>query len=403
MNRILFTTWLLCAWVWAQAGITGGYYWLDGEAEAHEATTASGSFTLNVSTLADGMHTIYWAVCDDQGRLSAPVAAHFYVSTVDAARMTVTYVLDNAEELTKATAAPVEGNQTLTLDMSTLADGMHNIRMVFTGKNGVVTMATGHFDKQHIGPEGVMDYGYWVNANTTATTLVHLTEPTFLIQDEWTLPEAEEFRTASFGLDFTDDGTPVAISQNELGVMVRDDAGYADFASASFGDTRMTRDVNVVQDITGGGEFRHAGPTGTNIVWYTFRATTGDSVALQTDRSCSLRLFDPKGEELLYTTGTATTTARGLILERAGTYYVALHDAASTSNVTLKFFQQSAPAANGDVDGSGAVDVDDLNIIINIMLNKASADDYPAADVNGDGTVDVDDMNMIINIMLHKE
>ncbi|MBR6284228.1 MAG: M6 family metalloprotease domain-containing protein [Muribaculaceae bacterium] len=57
----------------------------------------------------------------------------------------------------------------------------------------------------------------------------------------------------------------------------------------------------------------------------------------------------------------------------------------------------------GDVDGNGVVDVDDLNIIINIMLRKANASDYPAADVNNDGSVDVDDMNIVVNIMVGKE
>ncbi|MBR6284036.1 MAG: hypothetical protein IKR25_07060, partial [Muribaculaceae bacterium] len=58
------------------------------------------------------------------------------------------------------------------------------------------------------------------------------------------------------------------------------------------------------------------------------------------------------------------------------------------------------PGVKGDLDGSGAVDVDDLNMIINIMLGKAET--TSAADVTGDGSVDVDDMNAIINIMLGK-
>ena len=57
----------------------------------------------------------------------------------------------------------------------------------------------------------------------------------------------------------------------------------------------------------------------------------------------------------------------------------------------------------GDVDSSGVVDVDDLNIIINIMIKKATLAAYPAADLDGSGQVDVDDLNHVINIMLHKE
>ncbi len=394
---------MLCAAAVVQAGITGGYYWLDGESEARELTVASGSFTLDVSHLADGMHTIYWTARDDQGRLSAPVGAHFYLDSNVPGQMTPMIALDNADEPTKLTSMSVAGRQTLSLDMSTLADGMHTIRLVFTSRNGVVTMATGHFDKQHIGPKGVTDYAYWVNSNTTRAISAHLDKPTFLIHDQWALPEADDFKTTSFGLDFETDGTPVAISSNQLGVMVRNDAGRADFAFATFGDSRVKRTVDVIQDITGGGEFRHAGPTGAAILWYTFTATAGDSVALQTDRSCSMRLFDPKGQELLYTTGTASTTARGLVVNRAGTYYVALHDATSTSTVTLKFLQQSAPGPRGDADGNGVVDIDDINIIINIMVGKAKTDDHPKADADGNGVVDIDDLNIAINVIVRKD
>ena len=60
----------------------------------------------------------------------------------------------------------------------------------------------------------------------------------------------------------------------------------------------------------------------------------------------------------------------------------------------------------GDINGDGKVDVSDVNIVINIMLGKASASDYPGnPDVNGsgDGSVDVSDVNAVINLMLGKE
>ena len=56
----------------------------------------------------------------------------------------------------------------------------------------------------------------------------------------------------------------------------------------------------------------------------------------------------------------------------------------------------------GDVDHNGRVDIDDVNLVINIILDKADADDYHGrADVNNDGSVDINDMNLVINIILH--
>ena len=58
----------------------------------------------------------------------------------------------------------------------------------------------------------------------------------------------------------------------------------------------------------------------------------------------------------------------------------------------------------GDINGDGKVDVSDVNIIINIMLGKEQASDYPGnADLNGDNKVDVSDVNIVINLMLGKE
>ncbi len=62
-------------------------------------------------------------------------------------------------------------------------------------------------------------------------------------------------------------------------------------------------------------------------------------------------------------------------------------------------------AANlpGDVDGNGAVNGTDLNILINIILGKDNAANYSGrANVNGEGGVDGNDLNKLINIILGK-
>ena len=65
----------------------------------------------------------------------------------------------------------------------------------------------------------------------------------------------------------------------------------------------------------------------------------------------------------------------------------------------------SKPAGlRGDINGDGAVDALDVNLLINVVLGKAQASQCPGnADVNDDGTVDVNDVNIVINIMLGKQ
>jgi len=91
----------------------------------------------------------------------------------------------------------------------------------------------------------------------------------------------------------------------------------------------------------------------------------------------------------------------------ANAYYFD-YDGTILDNVTGEYATtvEIAPTSTGlrgDVNGDGSVDVADVNIVINIMLGKDSADNYPNANIDGQGGIDVSDVNMVINIMLGKQ
>ena len=57
--------------------------------------------------------------------------------------------------------------------------------------------------------------------------------------------------------------------------------------------------------------------------------------------------------------------------------------------------------AQGDLDGSGIIDVEDVNAAINIILKLNNLSDYPGnGDMDNNGMIDVEDVNAIINIIL---
>ena len=61
----------------------------------------------------------------------------------------------------------------------------------------------------------------------------------------------------------------------------------------------------------------------------------------------------------------------------------------------------SAPGILGDLDGSGIVDVEDVNAAINIILKLNTMADYPGnGDMDNNGMIDVEDVNAMINIIL---
>ncbi len=77
--------------------------------------------------------------------------------------------------------------------------------------------------------------------------------------------------------------------------------------------------------------------------------------------------------------------------------------AGSNTKVYTDLFGQ--PSKPGDVNGDGAVTGDDLNMLINILLNKITANDPSVQgnpNVNGEGGVDGNDLNALINILLGK-
>lgn len=57
------------------------------------------------------------------------------------------------------------------------------------------------------------------------------------------------------------------------------------------------------------------------------------------------------------------------------------------------------PGVKGDVNGDGAVDITDVNIIVSIILNQAVPTGVNG-DVNGDNVVDTADINTVLNIIL---
>ena len=69
----------------------------------------------------------------------------------------------------------------------------------------------------------------------------------------------------------------------------------------------------------------------------------------------------------------------------------------------IKGFSEEQVELIGDVNLDGFVDVTDVNILINIILNRDQAENYDRrAYITDDDTIDVSDVNALINIILHK-
>lgn len=110
--------------------------------------------------------------------------------------------------------------------------------------------------------------------------------------------------------------------------------------------------------------------------------------------------INPGDNSILLMAETLHYPASPAILGAQSAYFKIGEDGANPPLITSFNIHFAKP---GDINGDGVVDALDVNIVINIVLGKASASSYPGiADVSGDNTVDVNDVNMVINIILGK-
>ena len=93
----------------------------------------------------------------------------------------------------------------------------------------------------------------------------------------------------------------------------------------------------------------------------------------------------------------SVTLSNSVLVEDNGTRH-ALDDATAGINGGAT---PPTPSLKGDVNGDGSINASDINVLINIIMGKASAANYGGrADVNQDGAVNASDINWIINYIL---
>ena len=109
---------------------------------------------------------------------------------------------------------------------------------------------------------------------------------------------------------------------------------------------------------------------------------------------------------------TQTYTNDTIVPAKSGVYYFGFHATSYLNygwlllhNFSIKKVADAPLSLRGDVNADGVVDIADVNIVINIMLGKDSADNYDgrAYITDGDTDVDIADVNAVINLMLGKE
>ena len=112
-------------------------YWFDDDASSVRTTDGvSSAYSLDVSTLVDGLHTLHYQVIDSNGGAYTIASSLFVKMTdaIDAGALTTSRLIYWYDDETNLKGMDVTGS-VQTLDASTLTDGLHTIHVQVVGSD----------------------------------------------------------------------------------------------------------------------------------------------------------------------------------------------------------------------------------------------------------------------------
>lgn len=147
MRRLVLLAWLLCLRLGLSAQTGYEYrYWFDyDESKVQSVTSPSPTWkqNLDISSLSDGLHTLYIAVKDAKGVMSVPHTYLFFKQPISSS-MSYSYWFDD-DNSSLTSGIPV-GKASM-LDVSALQDGFHQIHIQAGSDDLPSAVSTGMFIK----------------------------------------------------------------------------------------------------------------------------------------------------------------------------------------------------------------------------------------------------------------
>ncbi|MBO4906141.1 MAG: hypothetical protein J5486_03765, partial [Bacteroidaceae bacterium] len=324
-------------------------YWFDENTANMEIVNAlSGIYSLDVSALDEGIHTLHYQVVGTNGNNYGISSSVFIKLASITIKPTIgeVHVADKLkywfdQNISDAVLTNVE-NDIKTIDVSALSNGMHSLHyQVVYEDNNVGPVATGIFLKElevfgQAMPNSITRYQYWLNSNWQCMQTVKLNDASNPYSLTALLPmQSEPIRSESFHFDITDD-QPTIYAKNDFHIRFTDAQGYFKDGEKAFVDYSVSSKVEPVDELLPSQTFPRVGNN--DIRWYTVNAEAGDTVAFKVSQPATMQLFSPSGKEVYSVSESASTKYSGIHTWETGTYYLAVHDVTGTRpNMTLDY------------------------------------------------------------------
>ncbi|MBQ8190499.1 MAG: hypothetical protein IJZ45_01895 [Bacteroidaceae bacterium] len=314
---------------------------IDGKLYKQEKVPSSGGlvdWTLDVSTLFQGLHRIQVQVLTPSGAASNVYDSFFFRTTMqdELKDMTLVYSVDG-EAYQSQSGDFNTGMFHFDVDVASLEDGLHRLTYMLTSETGTTTkVSTAFFVKTPLGGPGIASYKYWLNDYEDEARFVKLAErknPYELIS---LLPVDEcSIRSTCFHFEVEEDGTPMVYAKNDIHLQFFDVSNRVAEAHKQYVDYNVGEAIEEITLLESGKRVYKAKPQDNKIHWFKVEAVKGDSLSLKTDQACTIQIFSPSGKEVYNQSGSGTVSYNGIHAQEDGTFYIALHDVTGTKGNTI--------------------------------------------------------------------
>ena len=301
-------------------------YWFDDE-EATDTLVTTGVQSIDVSGLSDGLHFFHYQVKGSGGAYS-PVRTSLFLKSPVTADLTARYWFDDGKTTETTVTSGVQS-----INVSGLSQGLHFFHYQIKGSGGAYSpVRTALFINNKRGD--IVRYDYWVN-NDTENLRVKAGLPSdslYCLNDSLEV-ESYPIRPEAFHFE-VNEGTPYIYGKNKLHArFYNSNSAFAE-DSAMYIDGGSRREVTDVLPLEAYTPRTDATPEADSIRWYQLVAYASSRPVLLVSQSCTVQLFSPEGEELLYATGEAATDTLRCNASSDGYYYVALHSVTGGDSLT---------------------------------------------------------------------
>ncbi len=351
MRRILFIVLLICTCLCASGQDYQYRYWFDNDANVTTGTSASSSWKmdLDVGALSSALHVLHLQVRHGSGSWSAPLSRMFVKMDIqeNLTGMKCLYKVDNGERFIEA--GRMDSNAFhFDLPMDDISEGIHCLTYMLVDEKGVCSnIMSRYFVKVPDGSNKIVSYDYWTNDSTDNVRSVRLETPA----DPYSLidmlqTDKCELRTKDYHFGMLND-VPMVYPVNELNIVFHDAQDRIVLASKSFADMsdgRAVEDIAELAVVNAKSTEKFDKPVENTFKWFAVNATTNDSIALKVSDKCYMEVYSPSGEKIFYADESNVRTMRGFTAKENGMYYIAVHDANTTStSLTLTYLHEVTP------------------------------------------------------------